>query len=287
MNEKDLLIKPKKDKKPVVFFAVGSKEYAKYAIPFWRSMSKFHSPKDIPMLWYTNEKDPEVLKRLPEGIQLVDLDPLLADPAFYYRQKPVIMDTLLDEYELVCGFDSDQLILGDLNIILEANDYDVGTVFNFNRYDMQFYAQVEMNRIGIAPQEMFNCSLVAVRSKQFAHNWFVNCFTPQFDRMQYKEQDILNIMCYFGNWNVRAFDLPRAKDKPLDWYGIVAKGELARSTVKDGKIIIPQGLGDTPYPPNEVQLHAITLGGGHGALKDNWAQHFPPEVMIRIQEIIA
>ena len=268
----------------ICFFAVGSKEYSKYAIPFWRSMVKFHSPKDIDMFWYTDEKDPQVLKRLPEGIKTKDLTPLLIDPGFYYRQKPVIGETLLKDYDLVVGFDSDQIILGDLNRFIENEDYDIGTVYNWNRFDQQYYPLVEMYRIGIMPAEYFNCSTVAMRSKKFVHTWLTWCFSPNFDRVQYKEQDGLNILCYSGNWNVRCFDLPEKTH--FGWYGMIGKGEYVRAEVKEGKIVVPKGLGDTPFPPDDVQIHIATLGGGHGAVKDNWYNFFQPEVMKKIQEII-
>ena len=267
------------------FFAVGSKEYSKYAIPFWRSMVKFHSPKDIDMIWYTDEKDPEVLKKLPTGIKLADLTPLLTDPAFYYRQKPILGELLLNDYELVVGFDSDQIILGNLNYILEAEDYDIGTVYNWNRFDQQYYPMVEMMRIGIMPAEYFNCSLVAMRSKKFVHTWLTWCFSPNFDRVQYKEQDGLNILAYSGNWNVRCFDLPTPKH--FGWFGMLGKGEYVRAELRGKDIVVPKGFGATPFPPDDVQIHVATLGGGHGAVKDNWAAFFPPKVMERINEIIA
>lgn len=273
-------------KKPIAIFTVGSKEYSRYAIPMLRSLVKFVSPKDVDIFWYTNETNPKVLKKVPADIKLEDLNPLLVDPAFYFRQKPVLMDMLLDEYEYVIGMDSDMLILGDLDYVLKTQDMDVGTIYNWNRFDQQFYPMVEIARIGIYPAEYFNCSLVACRSKQFAHNWLVNCFSPQFDRVQYREQDILNVMCYYGNWNVRCFDLPDNPAKHFGWYGIIAKGELSRAIVKDGKVIVPKGFGDTPFPPEDVQIHAISLGGGHGAIKDNWNQFFTPEVMDHINKLI-
>ncbi len=274
------------NKKPVVFFAVGSKEYSKYAIPFWKSMTKFHSPKDIDMIWYTDEKNEKVLEKLPQGIQIRDLTPLLADPAFYFRQKPVLIEPLLDEYELVVGFDSDMLVTGKLDYIIETKDYDVGTCINWNRFDPKFYPMVEMMRIGIPPAEYFSASMVACRSKKFAHNWLVNCFSPQFDRVQYREQDLLNILCYNGNYNVRCFDLPDVKQKQFAWYGPISKGELNRAIVKDGEIMIPKGFGSTPFPPEDVKIKIVTLSGGHGAIKDNWSAFFTPEVMVRVNEII-
>ena len=273
------------NKSPVCFITVGSKEYSKYAIPFWRSMVKFHDPKDIDMIWYTNETDKTVLAKLPKGIKIVDLDPYLKDPQFYFRQKPVLMEPLLDEYELVVGFDSDSLILGSLDYILETKDYDCGTVINYNRWDEKVYPLVTIP--GVAPIEYFNCSLVALRSKKFAHHWNVLCFSPQFDRLQFREQDLLNILCYYGNYNVRCFDIPDGVKKYAAWHGILAKGELVRTQLKGKEIIIPKGLGDTPFPPENITLKAISLGGGHGAIKDNWNAFFPADVMERVREIIA
>lgn len=273
------------NKKPVVFFAVGSKEYSKYAIPFWRSMCRFHSPKDIDMIWYTDEKNEKVLEKLPQGIEIRDLTPLLVDPAFYFRQKPVLSEPLLDEYELVVGFDTDQIILGSLDYIINTKDYDVAVPYNWNRHDQKFYPMVEMMRIGIMPAEYFNCSTVAVRSKKFVHTWLVWCFSPSFDRCQYREQDGLNILCYSGNWNVRALDLPDVPQKHFAWYGLLGKGEYVRSELKGEDIIVPKGLGSTPFPPADVTIKIASLGGGHGAIKDNWANYFPPKVMVRIGEL--
>lgn len=278
-------------KKPIAFFSVSSKEYFKYAVNFWRSMTKFHSSSDIDMILYTNEDNFDNLKYLPGGIQRRDLQPFLEDSKFFFRQKPIIMDQLLDEYEYVVGFDADSIILGNLDYIINMKGADVGTIYNWNRYDTQFYPMVEIMRVGIAPVEYFNCGLVACRNKQFAHNWLVNCFSPQFERCQYGEQDILNIMCYFGNWNVVCFDLPFQEPNAKEityfgWHGLINKGEVNRAIVKDGEIIVPQGLGDTPFPPRDVKIKVFTLGGGHGAVKDNFTAFFSPEAMARVNEIL-
>ena len=274
------------DRKPIVMAAVGSKEYSRYAIPFWKSLTKFHDPKNIDMIWYTNETDPKVLENLPKGIKIVDLTPFLTDPAFYYRQKPILGELLLEDYELAILFDSDQLILGNLDYIINTNDYDIGTIYNWNRWDQQHYPPVEIMRIGIFPAEYFNCALVAMRSKKFVHTWNVWCHSPNFDRCQYREQDGLNILCYSGNWNVRCFDLPDAPNKHFGWYGILGKGEWVRSELRGKDIVVPKGFGSAPFPPEDVQIHVASLGGGHGAIKDNWSAFFPPKVMERIQEII-
>lgn len=274
-------------KKPAVFFTACDSKQFYTTIPFWKTMVKFHSPKEVDMILYTDEKDPEKLKQIPEGIKIEDLTPYFEDPMFWYRQKPILMEPLLDEYELVVGFDSDQLVIGDLSYLLNTYDFDVATVINWNRHDPQFYGVVDIARLGIAPVEYFNCGLVALRSRKFAHIWKVNCFTKQFDYMQYREQDVLNIMCYFGNWNVRCLDHPDilAEIKNHGWWGIIGKGEWSRAELRGKDIVVPMGLGDQPYPPGDMVIKIAHLGGGHGSIKDNWENYFPEEVMERINEL--
>ena len=269
-------------KEPVVVFTIADKNNFNYAVTMLKSFRHFH---DWPVILYTNETDEKKIKELPGNIELVDLNPYLEDPQFFYRATPILGEPLLNKYELVLKLYADQIVLGNLDYILETKDYDIGTVLNANRIDYQYYGWVDLMRIGIYAIEYFNCGLVAMRSKAFVHTWMVNCFREQFDRMQYKEQDILNIMCYFGNWKVRCFDHGDGVKNYNAWHGLIAKGETARSIMRDGKVIIPQGLGDTPFPPVDMELKVIHLGGGAGAKKDNWGAYFPSEVMQYIDKI--
>lgn len=272
-------------KRPACFFTVATISHLQYAIPFFKSLTKFHSPKDIDMLLYTDETRPEELGKLPEGIKIVDLKPYLADELFFYRQKPTLMEPLLDEYELVVGFDSDQLVVGDLTPLLESQDFDAGVVINWNRHDEKFFPVVEIGRLGIPPVAYYNCGLVALRSKAFCHNWLVNCYTNEFNFMQYKEQDVLNILCHFGNWNVRCFDMPDGPESPVSWYGIVGKGEWVRAVVENNKVMVKKGLGPTPFPPTDVQIRVLHWGGGNSGGKCNWASICSEPLMERIHEL--
>jgi hypothetical protein len=122
------------NKKKVIFFAACDNNNFPYAITFWRSMTKFHSPLDVGMVLYTTEKRPEELKKLPSGVKVIDLDPFLKDDQlFFYRQKPILAEPYMDKYELVVGFDVDQIVTGNLDYIINVADYDVGTVINWNR----------------------------------------------------------------------------------------------------------------------------------------------------------
>lgn len=266
------------DKKPIAVVCVADKNNIPYAKTMIKSLRRFHN---WPVILVTNETDKE---KIPKDVILKDLSKYMVDQMFFYRATPIIAEPLLDEYELVLKVDADSLILGDLSYVLETKDYDVGTVINWNRFDPQYYPLVQ--GWGIFPAEYFNCGFVALRSKKFAHDWKMLCFTPQFDRMQYKEQDLLNALCYFGNYNVRCFDIGNPKLDINAWYGIIGKGEWNRAILKDGKILIPKGFGETPFPPSNIEIKVAHMGGGNGAPKDNWAAFFSPEVMVKIDELI-
>ena len=273
-------------KKPVVIYSASDTNNFKYSVMMFNSLTKFHDPKKVDMILYTDEKRPEELQKLPKGIKVVDLSTYLKDdPMFFYRQKPLLSEPLLDQYDCVIGLDSDQLVLGDLSYIWKTQGYDVATVINWNRVDPQQYGVVQ--GWGIAPIEYFNCGLVALRSKKFSHHWKVLCYTEQFNRMQYKEQDLLNVLCYYGNYNVRCLDHGDGVAKTNAWWGLISKGEWGRTQVdKDGSIFVTRGLGDTPFPPQDMPLKVIHFGGGNTPNKMNYKLFFPEEVAKRLDELV-
>ena len=268
-------------KKPVLIFSCSDDNNFQYSVMMFNSLTKFHSPKDIDMILYTTMKHPYKLKELPKGVKVIDLSPYLKDdPMFFYRQKPVIAEQYMDDYELVLGIDSDSIITGNLNYVFETKDYDVGTVINWNRVDPQMFGFVEIMRLGISPPDYYNCGFVAMRSKKFVHHWKVLCFSPEFNNMQYKEQDLLNVLTHFGNYNVRCFDSGDGVVKMSAWWGLIAKGELIRAELKGNEIVIPKGLGDTPFPPAEMTLKVIHVGGGNTPNKLNYRPWFKDEKII-------
>jgi hypothetical protein len=281
INKDGEAIKASSDKLPIVVYTIADTNNFPYAVTMLKSFRHFH---DWPVILYTNEKDAEKLKTLPKDITVVDLTPYLQDQMFFYRATPILSEPLLDQYECVLKLDADQLILGDLSYIKDTTDYDVGVVINWNRQDEKNYPLVQ--GWGIFPAEYFNCGLVALRSKKFAHDWLVWCHTPQFDRLQYKEQDGLNGMIYFGNWNCRCFDHPDPVKKYSAWHGIIGKGEWVRSVMKGKDVVVPQGLGSTPFPPTDIVIKVAHIGGGGGEKKDNWSIYFPTEVMKYINTLI-
>lgn len=271
------------DKKPVIIFTCADKNNFPYSVMMLNSLRKFH---DWSAILVTDEKDPEKLKLLPKDVEVVDLVPYLQkDPMFFYRQKPTIAEPLMKEYELVLGMDSDQIVMGDLSYILDTKDYDVGTVINWNRVDPETYGTVQ--GWGINPIEYFNCGLVAMRSEKFVHHWNVLSFSEQFNRLQYREQDLLNILCYYGNYNVRCFDHGDGPANMSAWWGLISKGEWLRAENRMGEIIVPIGEGDTPFPEADKVLKVIHMAGGSQENKMNYKTKFSDEVSARIDYLVS
>lgn len=280
-----MIVTEGKTLKPAVFFSACDERNFPYAVMFFNSMTKFHKPTEVDMILYTTEKRPEELKKLPKGIQVVDItEKLQTDPAFWYRQKPVLAEPLLKNYELVVGFDCDQLILGKLDYILNTKDYDIGTVLNYNQIDAETYGVV--SGWGIHPAEYFNCGTVAMRSERAVHHWLVLCFTEQFNRLQYKEQDLLNAVCYFGNYNIRCFDHGDPIAGMRAWWGLFAKTWWNTAVMFEGKVIVPAVEGDGIRNEN-TELKIVHFAGGQGSQKMNYHTFFQDPVSEFIDGLIA
>lgn len=256
-------------KKPLLFYTIADDNNLPYAKSLVNSFKKFH--KDIPF-------------HIVQGEELKAY--LANDPHFFYRATPILTEKYLKEYELVVKMDSDCLVLGDLSYVWNTKDYDVATVMNYNRIDYKMLGGfIALEQIGITPVEYMNNGFVACRSEKFAHQWKVACFTPQFDRIAMREQGILNILCYFGNYNIRCLD---HGDGPADmhaWWGLIGKGEWNKAILKDDKIIVPKS--DDGFPKVDTEVKVTHMAGGSTGKKDNWGAYFSPEVMKRINYLIS
>lgn len=255
-------------KKPILFFTIADQNNLKYAQALVNSFRKFH--KDIPFEIVQGE--------VLEGH-------LKADPLFFYRATPILTEQYLQEYELVVKMDADSIVCGDLSYIWKTKDYDTGTVLNWNRVDPLTYGVVQ--GWGILPVEYMNCGLVAMRNEKFVKEWKNLCFTEQFNRLQYKEQDLLNILVYYGNWNIRCFDHMDPIGNNNAWWGLIAKGELGRAEIKDELIYVPKGLGTTPFPPRDVEIRVIHAGGGNIPNKMNYKTWVNEQVGKRLDYLIS
>ncbi len=246
----------------VVVFTIADNNNLKYAKALESSFKHFHP--DIPFIIYGQEE--------------LDKNP---DPLKFYRATPYYARELIKEYDLVLKLDCDQLILGNLDYVF-TQEYDVGSVLNINRVDPQRYGVVQ--GWGIIPQQYVNCGFVAMRSKEFVDHWWKLCNSEHFERMQYKEQDLLNILFYYGNYKTICFDHYDAVNNYSAWHGLVAKGEGVHAVIKDSKIIVPKGRDG--YPDKDVELKAYHWAGGSNELKMDYQKHFTEEVIEYIDTIL-
>lgn len=247
--------------KKVIAFIPADKNNLPYAQMLVNSIRKWHSEEELPITIIDNP-DPK-------------------DQAFWYRATPIIAKDLLKEYELALKLDADQICFGPLTEILNDTSYDVGTVLNINRMDPQTYGIISFQ--GIAPNEYYNNGLVAIRSKDFVDRWYDLCFSKYFDRLQFREQDILNILAHYGGYKVRCFD--NYTPTSASWWGLVAKGESHRAILRGKDVVIPKG--EDGYPDRDTVLKLWHCAGGSGEKKVNYRIHFSEKLIAYIDYLIS
>lgn len=189
------------------------------------------------------------------------------DPAFYYRATPLIAQQLQNEgYRHILKLDSDQLILGDISDIWKV-ECDVATVLNDPTYPINLW--------DIAPY--FNNGTVLLKNNIFIDHWARLCMSRHFNNYQFREQDLLNILCsdYF-TYKVKCLDLIHNDNRI---YGEWAKPFLTSSYLNDGKVMFKSPLGDK-------QLMIWHSGGGSTADKGNYRTKFPESVVDYIDSIV-
>jgi len=250
--------------KPVIMFTVADDKNRPYAEMLAKSLRKFYDAKTLPFRIYGNE---DIAK--------------FKDPAFFYRATPLIAKDLIKEYELVIKIDADSLITGNLDFILNSTGWDVGTVYNWNRTDPLTYGLVSV--ASLAPQEYYNCGFVAMRNADFINHWDRLCHSVHFDRLQYREQDILNLVCHYGNFKVKCFDDYDPVYNYSAWHGLRSKGEWNKIIVQNNELVLPKA--DDRYPERDKQIKVIHWAGGNG-VKMNYKAFFTEEVIKYLDNLL-
>lgn len=232
------------------------------------TLRKFHSEEELPVHIVTGE---ELSGHLRD------------DPHFFYRATPVIAQKLFAQgYDLVIKMDADQLVLGDISYIWDQTSYDVGTVLNINRVDPITYGHI--STCTIDPSKYFNAGLVAMRNREFVNHWSDLCFSEHFGRLQFREQDLLNIICHYGKYKVICFDHYDELNDYYAWHGLVSKGETPRAILKGNDVVIPRG--DDNYPDRDTILKIWHTAGGSNEVKVNFRTAFSEELIKYIEGLI-
>ena len=118
-----------------------------------------------------------------------------------------------------------------------------------------------------------------MRNPNLVDWWLKLCVSRYFDRYQYKEQDFMNIIFWYGNYRSKCFDWSD------NWHGLVSKGYWPYIKLNDKKeLVLPKGK-ERPQDGNKT-IKVIHYAGGNRLDKMNFGVHFKPEVVKRIKELI-
>ena len=239
--------------KPVIAFSPADEKNMPLFEKMRNSLRKFHSEEELP------------LKLIGPG-ELARI----SDPMKFYRMTPMIAKDLLDDYETVIKLDADQIITGKLNHVWEQADYDVACVQNSNPREFKSYP---VSVWDINPLLYLNCGFVAMRNKKFVDHWWDLCTSDHFNNYQMREQDLLNIMCFYGDYKVRLLDMSKC------WHGLISKGFWNLIELRGDKLILPK---NEQWPRDEdKEIVCIHIAGGN-VNKDNLGIYFRPEVLRRL-----
>ena len=237
-------------KNKVIAVSIADEKNLKYFEKMKNSLRKFHTEEELPLALV----GPAQLKNTP-------------DPFFFYRFTPIIGQQMLNMgYDTVIKLDADQVITGKLNHLWEGN-FDVGVVQNSNpREALKYPVQVW----DINPLTYVNCGLVVMKSMEFVNHWLNLCYSPHFERYQMKEQDLLNILVFYGNYNIKFFD------NSNKWHGLISKGYWINTELKDDKLILPK---NDEWPKDEdKEIVCIHWAGGNLPNKMNFNTSFKEDV---------
>ena|SRR3990167_4343854 len=142
----------------------------------------------------------------------------------WYQAKPYFAELLEDKYDLVVNIDADTIILNRLTEVFDKENYETGSVWNYNEYENAAFENIT--------EKMYvQAGLVA----SYDHNFWVAWRRANYDAMKYlrKENDTMNLVWY----NDPKVSKTRRKifDKDKDYYGCKSLGREPQFYIEDGK----------------------------------------------------
>lgn len=200
----------------------------------------------------------------------------------YYRATPLFAKELIKEYDTVIKLDADQIVTGDLTHVLSELEYDMGGVINFSRTDIKTYGPVTV--ADVPPDQYFNCGFVVMKNKEFIDHWWDLCNSYHFPHFQYREQDLLNVLIHFGNYNIAWFDNYDSRYDYSAWHGLLSKGEWHRMVLRENKLILPKN--EDRYPERDREIKVMHWAGGENAQKMNYRTTCSDEVVAFLDKLV-
>lgn len=251
--------------KKAIAFTIADEKNEKFLPMLKNSLRHWHSEEELPLI-HIDQKE---LNKWGDGEK-------------FYKATPHYALNYIDDYELVLKFDVDQVITHPLTHILEDKSYDIGCVLNSNPREFKKWVVQVWD---ILPANYMNCGFVAMRNKEFIKHWEMICNRPNIKNYGYREQDMLNILYYYGNYKVKCFD---HSDK---FHGLASNSYWADFKLKDGKIVLPQvtDTNGTWAPDGEKTIVAMHFAEGQAniGIKGNFKTKVSEEVNLWITKLIS
>jgi hypothetical protein len=103
--------------------------------------------------------------------------------------------------------------------------------------------------------------------------------SAHFDKYQFREQDLLNILVFYGDYKVKFLD---ASDK---FHGLASKGYWPMIKMKGDKLILPT---NAEWPTDgDKEICVLHWAGGNMPNKMNYRLHFKPDVVKRLDYLVS
>ena len=192
-------------KQPFVVYSFVSDDYY-YPVgtaQFINSFKRFHP--DIPLVIFRQDLIDQVID---------------GHDVNWLNAKPMFAKRLTDKYECVINMDADQIVLGRMDEMF-TDDYDIGSVMNFNDYE-------NVSIEGVKEEDYLQAGCVASRIPEFWDVWMARSLKDAWN-CRCAENDTLNMVAYENpQWKLKVFD------KKKDYYNCKSLGrEKEFELVKD------------------------------------------------------
>ena len=199
-----------------------------------------------------------------------------SDPMFFYRATPIVGKQLLDEgYEIVIKIDADSIVTANLSHTWDSN-FDVAVVQNSNPKEAKTYPVAVWD---IPPMAYVNCGYVVMKSKGFVNHWLALCMSHHFNNYQMKEQDLLNILVFYGGYNVNFLDSGDT------FHGLASKGYWQNIELQDKDLVLPQNM---EWPQSgDKDIAIIHFAGGNDPAKGNYRTRFQDDVVKHLDWLVS
>jgi hypothetical protein len=175
------------------FFTIVQSQYRgciEYEL-FEKSFKHFHP--EIPLFVVDDSEIKNLADKHP-GINL-------------YKIKASAAKLFYNEYDLVVSIDADHFIFSRLDEILKA-DYDVAAPSNNNQYEnvsLSINSYLNNNYNIVSEEKYIQAGLIASTSKSF-WDTYESASLRHADYMTCKDNDVLNMVVQFGNFNFKLLD---------------------------------------------------------------------------------